>query len=86
MKDNFNDNEIGWKKLELPIIIETEQIYIEEESLNIPKNINNSPYSFFSLFIDKECILKIEKNSNDYLKHKKTNPKIYWCFDFDKYP
>ena len=36
----------------------------KEESLNIPKNINNSPYGFFGLFINKEYLLKIEKNSN----------------------
>ena len=74
MENNSNDNEIGWRKLEPPMKIEYEQINIEEESLNIPKNINNSPYGFFSLFIDKEYLLKIEKNLNDYLKDKKTNP------------
>ena len=70
MEDNSNDYEIGWRKIESLMKIEYEQINIEEESLNIPKNINNIPYGFFSLFIDKEYILKIEKNSNDYLNHK----------------
>lgn len=72
--ENFsNDKEIGWRKLEPPMKIEYKQTNIEEESLDIPKNINNTPYGFFSLFIDKEYLLKIEKNSNDYLKHKKSN-------------
>ena len=62
MEDNSNDNEIGYRKLEPPMKIEYEQINIEEGSLNFPKTINNSPYGFFSLFIDKEYLLKIEKN------------------------
>jgi len=41
--------------------IEYKQINIEEENLDIPKNINDAPFDFFSLFIDKEYLLKIEK-------------------------
>ena len=49
MEDNSNDNKIGWRTLEPPMKIEYEQINIEEESLNIPKNI-------------RKCLLEIIKN------------------------